>query len=154
MKSLFFFSLLLLATCKGADTATSEKDGNLVPFQTLITASQSNIESPQQSIIRSQEELETIFSEINKTRKPGIPIPEIDFNKQIIAFVNLGQTSTGGYTVTVDKILMKKEKVVIYVGGKSPKPNENVTMMLTTPFTMVKLNKQILPIVFKPAFEK
>ena len=154
MKSIFLFSLLLLATCKGGDTATSVKEGNLVPFQTLITASHSNIGSPQQTIIRSQEELEAIFSEINKTRKPGIPIPEIDFNKEVVAFVNLGQRSTGGNIVTVDKILMKKEKVVIYVGGKSPKPDENVTMMLTTPFTMVKLNKQILPIVFEPTFKK
>lgn len=153
MKSLFIFVVILFSACKGGQPV-QENTPSDVPFQVLINASQSNIEEPQRRIIDNQKELESLFAEINKTRDPEIPIPEIDFDKEIIAFVNLGQTSTGGYTITVENIEMTKNEVVIHTGGTSPKSGDNVTMVITTPFTIVKLNKQILPIVFEPKLKQ
>ena len=153
MKSLFILIVILFSACKGGQPV-QENTPSDVPFQVLITASQSNIEEPQRKIIDNQKALESLFAEINKTRNPEIPIPEINFDKEIVAFVNLGQTSTGGHTVTVENIEMKKDEVVIHIGGTSPRPKDNVTMVITTPFTMVRLNKQILPIVFKPKLNK
>ena len=63
----------------------------------------------------------------------------------------MGQSSTGGYSVEVESIKKINDEIVVFVGGDSPEPNDNVTMVITTPFTMVKLNKQKLPIVFKPS---
>ena len=153
MKSLFILIVILFSACKGGQPVKDDTPSD-VPFQVLITASQSNIEEPQRKIIDNQKELESLFAEINKTRDPEIPIPEIDFDKEIIAFVNLGQTSTGGYTITVENIEMTKNEVVIHTGGTSPKPRDNVTMVITTPFAIVKLNKQILPIVFEPKLKR
>ncbi|RFN58097.1 protease complex subunit PrcB family protein [Marixanthomonas ophiurae] len=148
MKILLMSIVILFSTCKGGQSPQVEVSNN-IPFQVLVSSSQSNIEEPQRKIIKSQEELQTLFAEINKTRKPGIPIPEIDFDKEIVAFINFGQTSTGGYTVAVESIKETKDNIMIFVGGTSPNQGDNVTMVLTTPFTMIKLNKQILPIVFE-----
>jgi len=147
MKILLLSIVILFSACKGGQSPQDETSNN-VPFQVLVSSSQSNIEEPQRKIIKDQEELQTLFAEINKTRKPGIPIPEVDFNQEIVAFVNLGQTSTGGFTVAVKNIEKTEDEVIIHIGGTSPKPKDNVTMALTTPFTLVKLNKQNLPIVF------
>lgn len=153
MKIFLMSIILLFSTCKGGQSSYKDASVN-VPFQVLITASQSNIDQPKRKIISTQEELQTLFVEINKTRKPGIPIPEIDFDKEIVAFVNMGQTSTGGYSITVENIEKTNDEVIIHTGGNSPKPKDNVTMVITTPFTMVKLMKQDLPIVFKPKMER
>lgn len=150
MRYICLLSLVVLFSCKGIESS-SEKEGDNIAFQTLITASQSNIEKPQQTIISSQKQLQQVFSEINKTRKPGIPIPEINFNDEVVVFINMGQSSTGGYSVEVESIKKINDEIVVFVGGDSPEPNDNVTMVITTPFTMVKLNKQKLPIVFKPS---
>lgn len=153
MKIFLLSIVLLFSTCKSGQPLDKESPSS-VPFQVLISASQSNIEEPQRKIITSQKELEAIFAEINKTRKPGIPIPEIDFNTETVAFVNMGQASTGGHAVTVHNIDKTANTVVIYLDETSPKPGDNATMVITTPFTMVKLKKQNLPIVFNPKMER
>ena len=59
MRYICLLSLVVLFSCKGIESS-SEKEGDNIAFQTLITASQSNIEKPQQTIISSQKQLHVI----------------------------------------------------------------------------------------------
>jgi argonaute-like protein implicated in RNA metabolism and viral defense len=123
--------------------------GKNIPFQELITNTHSNFTEQKNITIESSEELQEIFATINATRKPGISFPKIDFEKEALAFINIGETSTGGHSVAVTEIIETEAKLVIYYEGKSPKVGENATMVITTPFTMVKFMKVSKPIVFE-----
>ena len=48
--------VILFSTCKGGQSPQVEVSNN-IPFQVLVSSSQSNIEEPQRKIIKSQEEL-------------------------------------------------------------------------------------------------
>lgn len=140
--------LLLLTACKTAVPETNVSGKN-IPFQVLISNSHSNFANQRNLIIETPEVFQEIFATINSTRKPGIPLPEVDFEKENVAFINSGETSTGGHSVAVIEIIEKENKVVIHFEGKGPKAGENATMVISTPFTMVKFKKLPKPMIFE-----
>ncbi len=139
--------LLLLTTCK--TVVPENNSGKNIQFQVLITNSHSNFPEQRNLIIESSEALQEILATINSTRKPGISIPKVNFENENVAFINIGETSTGGHSVVVKKIIETEASVVIYYEGKSPKAGENATMVITSPFTMVKFKKQSKPVEFE-----
>ena len=44
-------------------------------------------------LIRKQEGLKRFMAEINKTRKPRLPIPQVDFGKELVVIYCSGKTS-------------------------------------------------------------
>ena len=46
-------------------------------------------------LIRTSSELKRFFININKTRKPGLPVPKIDFSKEMVVIYCSGKTTTG-----------------------------------------------------------
>mgnify|MGYP003647950621 CR=1 FL=1 len=70
----------------------SEQDSK--NLQLVLEDSYSGIEQPEFQIIRDQKTLNNLFIQINKTRKPGIPIPEVNFKEEILLVYCVG-TSLG-----------------------------------------------------------
>lgn len=145
---LILLPLLLLTACKTVVSETKVPSKN-IPFQELITNSHSNFTEQIYLIVETPEVLQEIFATINSTRKPGIPVPKVDFEKESIAFINIGETSTGGHSVTVTEIIEMEDKLVIYCEGKGPRAGDYATMVITSPFSMVKFKKQPKPVVFE-----
>ena len=52
-------------------------------------------------LVKSNAELKKIFTQLNITRKPGIPLPLIDFDKESIIVLFLGQQNSGGHTIFI-----------------------------------------------------
>lgn len=51
----------------------------------------SNIEEYRAEVIRDEKSLRKFYTEVNKTRKPGLPVPIIDFSKEMVVLVCLGK---------------------------------------------------------------
>ncbi|MAY22263.1 MAG: hypothetical protein CMC74_05750 [Flavobacteriaceae bacterium] len=145
------FFLLVLVGCKSQNTSNEGADqgASKVSFELLVEDSQSNIDMKNYEVIRSSERLQEVFNRINSTRKPGIPIPEVDFSKQLVLFLNMGQQNSGGFSVSVSKIEKTNDAFVVFVKEKKPEPTAMVTMVLTTPFTLVRTENTSLPVEFK-----
>ncbi|MEM0516856.1 protease complex subunit PrcB family protein [Aequorivita flava] len=141
-------AITLVFSCKPTAYKNSKLQKN-ISFEVLLSNSQSNIVKQKNVILQTSEELKQIFNSINATRTPHIPIPKVDFKTEIVAFINIGETSTGGHSVAVKEIIEKENTLVVFYEGNSPKPGENATMVITTPFTMVKFKKQPKSIIFK-----
>ncbi len=146
-----FLLLLLFSSCKGGSQSQSnpsDSEGE-ISFQTHAKGSHSNYDQKTEMIITSTSELEKVFAKINSNRQPEKTVLDIDFSERTVVFITAGQLSTGGFTVEVERIEDTESERVIYVGGTSPKPGENVTMALTSPFTMISFEKTELPIRFE-----
>lgn len=141
-------AVLLLMSCKIVVPETKIDDEN-IPFQVLITISHSNFTDQKNLIVDSSEGLDEIFATINSTRKPGIPVPKVDFQKENVAVINIGERATGGHSVLVKEIIEQEDKIVIYYEENGPKAGENATMVITSPFTMFKFQKQTKPIMIE-----
>jgi hypothetical protein len=141
--------LIFFGTNSCGSSSSAEIPQTEIPFTVLLDGSHSNMKEQKNLVVHDKNELQRILGMINSTRKPGIPMPDIDFNEKTVLFLNAGESSTGGTSIAVDKILQQKDKLVVVVGGKSPKPGDFVATVITQPFTMVSFNKTELPIVFK-----
>jgi hypothetical protein len=64
--------------------------------------------------------LESFYSQINRTRKPGLPVPEVDFEREMVLLVILGEQA-GEKTVTLSTIEETALEVTLIVEiGEDP----------------------------------
>jgi hypothetical protein len=68
-------------------------------------------------------------------------LSNIDFSKNNICILLLGQRNTGGYSIEVESLKLEKE--ILYIKKKeiSPSKGEMVTMVLTNPYCIVVIPK-------------
>lgn len=75
-------------------------------------------------------------------------VPKIDFKKQRIVALFLGQRNSGGYEIKIKNVEEKDNKIYVTVEEVSPKPGDMATMAITNPFVVAKINST-KEIVFK-----
>ena len=56
--------------------------------------------------------------------------------------VNLGEKSNGGYSVEVESVVEQADKIVVTIKEVEPKKGLNVTMALTNPYAVIKINSK------------
>ncbi len=136
---IFLVSLLLVClSCK------SQKKGNLnneekVQMEKPIFVmedSYSNIDSSQISIITDQKALQKFFVQVNKTRKPGLPVPEVDFSKEMLILICAGEQQ-GTYEPNVTILELDDENLTINVERKLP--SDSLQTAISTPFFLYKM---------------
>jgi hypothetical protein len=65
-----------------------------------------------------------------------------DIKKSNFVLLNMGEKNTGGYEISVKNVKLTKEKVMVYIHKIQPKAGENVTMAMTYPLCLVKINSK------------
>lgn len=99
MRYLPVFVFIVLFSCNGqkkttmgdGNGANSSKEGLIL----LLQDNYSGADTSETLIIRDQKSLQKFFSKINRTRKPGIPIPVVDFTKDMVLIHCPGEQPLG-----------------------------------------------------------
>ena len=144
MKNTILLLFTLIVSCA---TVPNKNVPQEFPHQELIKGSNGGYYSPKNMIIRNHSDLKIIYTQINKIRKPGFPIPEIDFEKEIVIALFLGQRSSGGYTISISKIVETKDEIQVYT--QNTEPDGPATTVMTQPFYFCKIPATEKTIVFK-----
>ena len=93
------------------------------------------IENPETQIIRDSKSLKAFFSKVNQTRKPGLPIPEIDFKTHSVLVACMGVAKTDALPIMYVKN-ETSEEITISVQV----PNEiKATAVPSYPFCMYSM---------------
>ncbi len=135
-------SLCLTVACgsksnmKGEDANKSDQE----LYTVIEQGDMSNHNTQEVIVIISMEELNEVYAEINSTRRPGLPIPKIDFDNYTVVAAFAGTKSNGGYSVIIDTS-ETDDTLHFACSLKSPDPMQPVTMAITTPFMLVKALK-------------
>lgn len=66
----------------------------------------------------------------------------LEYNGKYYLFIKLGEHNTGGFSIKIEDIKIRKNKVDVYVSTKSPGLGEPVTMAFTYPYDVVEFNKK------------
>ncbi len=154
---LFIFSVIFigsLASCK-TNKNTSAKDSKTkkmlvkdnVPFTILLQNGHSNIAEKKNIVFKDEKSLNAIYSKINSTRKPGLPIPVVDFSKTMVLGLFMGTKSSGGYSIHINSIESNNKEIVVFYTEKLPKGR--VTMAITQPCLLVSTAASNLPVRFE-----
>lgn len=127
MKTILFTTLLLLTM-----SCSSSKKDITMDFNTIYSASYGGNEEKGHLIIDDKDDLIKELERLEITE--FVPnISEINFNKNNIIILHLGQKSTGGFSIDIDKIELVENELVVYSKIITSK-EKYVTMALTNPY--------------------
>jgi len=96
-------------------------------------------------IIQTQQEWDELWQ---KTYGSSSEAPYINFSSNIVIAVYMGERATGGYRIEITNIGENEEHIRVYIRETRPSPFDFVTMALTQPYHIVKLNRIPKLIVF------
>ncbi len=87
-------------------------------------------------LITSQEALTKLYSELNLT-----DVPVVDFKNKNVVALFFGEKRTGGYSISVENVVVKNYKAEVTILEEYPEKGGMVTMMLTSPYCIAIIPK-------------
>jgi hypothetical protein len=108
-------------------------------FQTIAKGYRSGVRESLQIVARNQAEWDSLWKRHLSVETNPPPTPAIDFNKQIVVGVFLGEKPTGGYDVEIIRAEQSDGALVIHYREKSPLPGSIAIQALTQPFHIIQV---------------
>ncbi|OIQ37626.1 MAG: hypothetical protein BM563_08115 [Bacteroidetes bacterium MedPE-SWsnd-G1] len=144
MKYVLYIITFLIFGCASGKQQNYTQE---IQFETLVQGSNGGYLNNEFIIVKNQDELKTVYTQINKVRKPGFPIPKIDFEKELILALFLGEKTTGGHAISITKIIETIDEVQVFVQTNAP--DGMATSAMTQPYYFCKIPRTEKSIVFK-----
>lgn len=108
---------------------------------TVEKGQRSGIREALQTVIRNRDEWNAFWKRHDSTNTPPALAPIVDFDREMVVGIFLGEKSTGGYEVEIVRAERRDSSLYFYYREESPPPNAMVTQALTQPFHLVKITK-------------
>lgn len=71
--------------------------------------------------------------------------PEVDWEHEVVFVALMGGKRTGGYRITVKEVIVQEDLVFVRVQEESPGRGEMVIQVLTSPYHVVTIPREVLP---------
>lgn len=140
--------LFLFMACNAQKKTATQKEASAMNqnLQLLVSDDYSGAEVSETLVIKDQKALKLFYSKVNVTRKPGLPVPEIDFSKEMVIITCSGERNDGSLPVlSVEEVT--DSRLVLSTSLKSDKKNS--VAAITSPFSLYKLPLTDREIVFE-----
>lgn len=139
--------VLLFLACNGHKKTTlkngEESDALL---QLILNDDHSGAEISETLVITDYKTLESFYSQINMTRKPGLPVPEIDFKKEMIVITCSGERNDGSIP---ELAIMKETDSQLVLSVSLQSATEKYAGAITSPFSVYKMPLTDKKIIFE-----
>lgn len=124
---------MVLNSCSSSKKATENQ-----LYKVLVTSEYGGGSFRFYEIITEQKEFNMLLGdeEIKEFVKPG------DIKTANFILVNLGEKNNGGYGIKVESVVEEADKIVVSIKETEPKSGSNVTMALTNPYAVIKINSK------------
>jgi len=130
------------------DQEKTRKAETPLSIATVEKGDRSGIRGPLQTVIRNQAEWNAFWKRHSSTDTNPPPAPIIDFDREMVVGIFLGEKRTGGYEVEIVREERSDYALYFYYWEKIPPPGAMVTQALTQPFHLVKIAKYENPQIF------
>ena len=109
----------------------------------------SGLERAEELVVRDQISWELVWARIHSIRRPVPPVPDVDFQRDVVVVVTLGQMRSGGFDIVITAAFREGAGVLVSVLEKQPGSNCAVTMSLTSPVDVAVLPRTAEPLTFQ-----
>jgi hypothetical protein len=124
--------------------------GTRLSTATVAKGYRSGVRDPLQVVIRSQGEWNAFWKRHSVTNTNPAPAPNVDFDREMVVGIFLGEKSTGGYEVEIVQAERRDSSLYFYYRETIPMPGAMVTQALTQPFHLVRVAKYDNPqVIFR-----
>lgn len=100
-------------------------------------------------VIYAPEQWKEVWKKTHFLRLPQPELPKIDFEKEMVIAVFMGERSSGGYDIKIIDVFKKEKEIVVVVEETEPPVDSLRTMALTSPYHIVTVKKSLLPVKFQ-----
>lgn len=143
-----FLMLFILSACTTNDESKEdaplvEKESQTLNFRSLVKSNQSSYQEEGFYVINNQEEWNNLGIVIIEDY-----IIEIDFEKELVLAVFTGMRPSGGYSVEIVEIIEKEDVIEVMFEETMPSEDDMVSMEITYPEHIVKIEKIDKPFEF------
>ena len=129
-------SILVLAMAFG--------QGRDVPFQVIDRGANSGVKEEGVKAIRTARAFEELLEGILGAEKTQRLLKQVHWDTEQVVLVYGGGHPTGGFSIDVKRIVaVDRQQYEIEAKLKKPAPGQIVTQAFTTPFTMIKMPKEV-----------
>jgi len=149
MKSPILYTLYCLLFIFGCKSAKYNVQNTKMSFTKLISDSYGGYHKQQFLLVKNNETLTKIYNQVNLFKKPGFTKPKIDFDKNIVIALFLGEKKYGGYSISVNSIAKTTTDLIIYYKINKPNQNGLKTMAINNPFYFCITKKTDKKVIFK-----
>ena len=128
-----------LACCLLAGARAQPDQGSALPFWRLGPVENSGLHQPMQRVISDQNEFIRLWALVwaNYPRPPEPPA--IDFSKEAVVVLALGQRNTGGYAIRAAGVTYAQGSLEVVVLTSSPGLGCVVTTSFTSPVELLRV---------------
>ncbi len=126
--------------------AQSEPKSN--SLHNLAKGAFSGMTEARQEVITNRSAWERVWAKHTVRSFPPQKLPEIDFRKQMVIVVTLGQKPTGGFALEIMSVVEAADRLQITVKSTTPRSGAMTIQALTAPFHFVAVPRSDL----KPQF--
>ena len=103
----------------------------------------SQIDEPRRVVVRTEAEFQALWKSHSTA-----PVPKVDFSKSIVVGIFLGMKPTAGYTVGITAVRRTPKGAVVEFIEGAPEKDKMVAQMLTSPFQLVSIPKDVETVEF------
>jgi len=150
MRILNLVTAPLLAIMLSMQSCNTIKTIPMEEIEVLSESYYSQFTEAQNLVVKSDAGLQSIYDRLGTKEAT----PQINWSKNQVVLLAMGQRNTGGYSIAIDKVVYGKSEIMVYYKTNGPKAGDRVTQALTAPYALLTIaNKKDLPIVFKEVTE-
>ena len=116
----------------------------ILPVQDQWKGYSSGVASPLRMTIKNQNEWESLL----QRHAGGSPAPAVDFKHYMAIAVFMGEKTSGGYAVTINRVTVG-QTLTVYYREESPSRDSMTSAILTRPYHIIIVERSSLPVVFQ-----
>lgn len=109
------------------------------PFKTVAKGAFSGFQKAAEMVVTNQTQWGALWQEHSGQQEPKKAAPAIDFAKETVLFVALGQKNTGGHQIQIVDIIRRPGRTEVLVVRRKPAPGAMNLQALTAPFHIVRV---------------
>ena len=148
MRTNIILTALFIISAVYAGCSTQGNDEKKLPMEIILDGTYSAIEDKREVLLNNNEDFQKLMADVYKNLDQLPRIPVVDFNKNSVVAVFIGNRSNGGFMVSIDSITEGKN-LTVNITETTPGSTCMVTDAITRPFTLVKIPKTESKPVFK-----
>jgi hypothetical protein len=114
-------------------------------IRTIERGQTSWVEEPRQAVARTPAQWETLWRGHARER----PLPDVDFDKEIVVAVFSGSRPTAGYAVEIAGVKAGGGVTVVQYYESQPRPGMVTAQVITTPFHIVAIPRPPGELIFE-----
>lgn len=131
----------LAVACATGGTAGGGQSAGELAFEPILEESASGLNEPLREVVRDAERWARLWEQVYSGVTPRPTRPAVDFSRHMLIAVATGTRRTGGFDVAVRSVAVRDTALEVVVLESCPAADARVTMALTRPVEVVRLDR-------------